>query len=96
MNVSVWARKEHLLRGYKALLEMKGYNLTDNNPESVIIDIGDNLTEVAQKISKNTPLVVAVFIVSVSWAGVVPQIADKTVVLREPVTAEMLLNALQL
>ena len=95
MNVMVLASKEHLRRGYKAVLELKGCKVVCDNPECVVIDVGADLSKEASNFAKNTPLNVAVFIVSASLTGEIPQIANKTVVLNSPITAEMLLRILE-
>jgi ABC-type Fe2+-enterobactin transport system substrate-binding protein len=90
----ILAEQEHLRRGYKALLEIKGHSVTDDNPDCAVVDIGDDFTETSLKTVKAVAPGLIVFIVSATYSGKIPQIAEKTVVLRCPVTAEELLKAL--
>ena len=94
MNIMIIAEQEHLRLGYKAVLEMKGHQVTDKDQDCVIVDVGDDLTEITRRYAISAHLNMILFIVSASYSGNIYQTADKVVVMRGPVTADALLQAL--
>jgi hypothetical protein len=98
-RILILVKKEELRRGYRALLELRGYAVhTEPDGDSfavAIVNMGDDLPSIASRLD-GVAVNKTAFVVSDEWTGAAPLTPYESIILRGPVDGEKLINAIEL